>query len=206
MTKICFVDVDGPMIPLRAYKLPKQTPIVSVFDPCAVAMLKALLDESGAKIVVSSTWGDAGKVKCAQLFRKNGLNPKQYFHEDWITPRRFSFGETSRTMEIKGWLNNHPEVTHYVALDDESLTHDILPHAVQCDAHEGFSWRNYLEAKIMLGIYNDEAEKQNIEADIWYKKRREILRTIRRTEPNAYLTQEAANLVFPRMPPNKDDF
>jgi hypothetical protein len=173
MSKVVFLDIDGPMIPVKAYHLAKQTKPASIFDPCATAMLLKMLEESGAKIVISSTWGQLGKVKCKALLRKNGINPS-YMHDDWITPRKFS---SQRMHEIKWWLDDHPEVTHYVALDDEDLLTDFVPNAVLCDSQEGFSFRNYLESRVFLDI-----PKHGTTADeeyIVYCKRREVWRLAR---------------------------
>lgn len=148
ITKAIFVDVDGPMIPARAMFLPGQTGIYSVFDPCATSMLLQLLDKSGAKIVISSTWGSQGYNKIVELFEKNGIN-RSYLHDDWRTPRKMS---SYRCHEIAWWLDNHPEITHYVAIEDEDLEPAFVPNAVKCDTYEGFSFRNYKECTAFLGI------------------------------------------------------
>lgn len=202
MTKIIFLDIDGPMIPMRAFCLPDQTQPFSVFDPCAVAMLNKLLAISDAKIVISSTWGVLGRDQCVEVLQKNGINPKK-LHKSWITPRKFS---SSRCHEIKWWLDDHPNVVDYVAIDDEDLHVDFVPKAVKCDAYEGFSWRNYLECCVHLDAY----ERPDIESQskyveyIEYMKRQEIWRTKRHNEPGQYLTWEAADLVFPKEPLNND--
>lgn len=185
MSKILFLDIDGPMIPVRAYFLPNQTPLVSVFDPCATSMLLRLLEDSGAKIVISSTWGHKGKERCEALLRDNGIDPS-YLHDDWVTPRKMS---SARFHEIGWWLMKHPEVTHYVAIDDEDLPVDWIPNAVLCDAAEGFSYRNYKECKVMLGIVED--------ADIVYMKRRELWRLARNGDPMKHKMSCLADELFP---------
>lgn len=201
--KYVFVDIDGPMIPMRAYFLPQQTPVVSIFDPCAVSMLLRLVHASQAKLVVSSSWGTQGYDACMEVFAKNGIHPN-LFHEDWVTPRKMS---SSRVQEIRMWLDRHPETTHYVALDDEGLDADFLPCAVQCDAYEGFSWRNFLECCVYLDAYShpDENNRQKYLAQVEYFKRREIRRTKRPNEFGVGLTREAADLIFPQTPANKDE-
>lgn len=193
ITKALFIDVDGPMIPVRAYYLPKQTRIASVFDPCAVAMVKKLLDESGAKIVISSSWGAQGLQTCADLFDKNDISANLYFHSDWVTPRSFS---STRHHEILEWLRDHPEITHYAAIDDESLPYDLLPNAVKCDAYEGFSYRNYLECKLMLDIALSENEASQIAAMLNWLKRSEVWRTFRKGEPGQWKAHEAVRMMF----------
>ena len=190
-TRCIFLDVDGPMIPVRAYFLSNQTKPASVFDPCATAMLLRLLEDSGAKLVISSTWGQFGKDRCEELLAKNGIDPS-YLHEDWVTPRKMS---SARYHEIKWWLDKHPEVTHYVAVDDENLPVDWIEHAVLCDGQEGFSFRNYLECKVMLGI--PESSPQGDQDRINYCKRREIWRLGRNGEKNQHHLWEFADSLFP---------
>lgn len=194
MTKVCFVDVDGPLIPTRAYFLPNQTTVVSIFDPCAVSLLLKIVEQSSAQLVVSSTWRSKGYDRCMELFEKNGIS-RNLFHTDWSTPRKMT---SSRTQEICWWLAAHPEITHYVAIDDEHLDYDLLPNTVQCDEYEGFSWRNYMECCVFLESYGDFDTLETIQTQIEYNKRREIWRTKRKGEPGAYLTWQAADLVFPR--------
>lgn len=202
-TKVIFLDIDGPMIPLRAYFLPDQTSPVSVFDPCATSLLLRLIKDSGAQIVISSTWGLHGYGQCADLLKRNGIDPA-LMHKDWITPRKMS---SYRVNEIQWWLDRHPEVTHYVAIDDEGLTVTMVPNSVLCDAHEGFSWRNYLECCIYLDTFNgpDDPKRQHTADLITYFKRREIWRTKRTDEPGQPLTWHYADLLFPPIPPNSDD-
>lgn len=204
-TKIIFLDIDGPMIPMRAYHLPNQTSPVSMFDPCAVAMLNRLLAFSQAKIVCSSTWGMMGYDRWMELLGKNGIDTS-VVHKDWITPRRMS---SYRINEIKWWLDEHPEVVDYVAIDDEDLKFDWVPKAVKCDGYEGFSWRNYLECCVHLDAYEkpeyDSEKRDKYLEQIEYFKKREIWRTKRSGEPGSYLTWEAADLVFPKHPPTQDE-
>lgn len=165
-------------------------------------MLLRLVGFSGAKIVVSSTWGLQGYETNCTVLGQNGIDPA-LLHEDWITPRKMS---SSRASEIKWWLGDHPEVTHYVAIDDESLDFEFLPCAVQCDSNEGFSFRNYLECCVHLDAYEHptlESRAKYLE-QITYYKRREIWRTKRYNEPGSYLTWQAADLVFPRVESNDD--
>ena len=158
MSKVIFIDVDGPMIPVKAYWLPKQTkPIVSVFDPVATSLVNALIAQSGAKIVMSATCRHKGLDFVRDLLLKNGIDPI-HLHEDWSTPCKMS---SYRIHEICWWCDKHPEVTHYVAIDDEYLDPEWVQCAVRCCTYEGFSFLNYLQAEIFLDCHKDDAHKKD---------------------------------------------
>lgn len=193
MSKVIFLDIDGPMIPVRAYWLPTQTkPHVSVFDPVAVSLLNKLIEASGAKIVMSSSWRKQGYDVVVELLSKNGVDPK-HLHEDWDTPWKFS---SQRIHEIKWWLDDHSEVTHYVAIDDESLLTDFVPNAIQADTYEGFSLRNYLEAEAFLEAWVDEKQRDEHQRLILHLKHREVWRLKRPGEEDQWKTWEFASELF----------
>lgn len=134
MTKIIFLDIDGPMIPGRAYMLPKQTKIVTVFDPVAVSMLNTLCKERGWKIVVHSSWVRImGGQETVDHCVTQGLLA-EHFHEDAYCDEN----ENWRYTRVAKWLKNHPEVEKYVILDDEPYKADVFsnyPHPEELKNH-----------------------------------------------------------------------
>jgi hypothetical protein len=119
--KIIFLDIDGPLIPGRAYTLPNQTkPLVMTFDPVAVGLLNNFAEKRGWKFVIHSSWlrfhGEKETVKhCVDQGLKQEL-----FHED-----THCLGDISwRYSRVAEWLFRHPEVTHYMILDDEPYRAD----------------------------------------------------------------------------------
>lgn len=153
--KIIFLDVDGPMLPTRAYFLRanrSNNPYErQQFDPCAVAMVNVLLKASGAKLVISSTWAVnhqlGGKEKFSKVMVANGLNPAD-LHDDWMTPRKFS---SSRGLEIRWWLAEHPETTHWAALDDDPSIRRMSG-AVFCTMDDGLQMEHFQKARHLLGL------------------------------------------------------
>lgn len=146
--KVIFIDIDGPMIPLRAYSLPENhMTIVARFDPVAVAMVNRLVTEADAKIVISSTWRQQGWDKIALLLRLNGI-PLHHCHADWRTPYNGDAGQR-RADEILEWLGDHPEITHWVAFDDEPVPE---PGGVQCTMDDGLQWAHFDKARGLLGL------------------------------------------------------
>lgn len=158
MTTCIFLDFDGPMIPVKAFYLPNQTKPARIFDPCAVALLLSVIKRSNAKLVISSTHRQHGITDVKRTLRLNGL-PVKALHKDWATP----IGPKTRSEEIKQWLSAHPDVTNYVAIDDEKLTPDVR--AVRCSTQDGFGMLNYIESKLILNaidVDSDVPEEEQI--------------------------------------------
>jgi len=119
--RILFLDIDGPMIPQRAYDMPNQTrPIVTIFDPCAVGMINRACNKQKRKIVLHSSWirtkfietyvnGDVKEHCIAQ-----GIEA-ELFHDDAYCNRDVSW----RYDRVDLWLQDHPGTTDFVVLDDE---------------------------------------------------------------------------------------
>ena len=118
----------------------------------AVRELKRVLDATGARIVLSSSWRFFGFEAMKALFRMWGLD--SYYLDDtmqeyfpyregldgegakWEVRERCAqcfAGESyfqERSMEIREWLDRHPEVTAYAAVDDMDLTCGLEGHFV----------------------------------------------------------------------------
>ncbi len=119
--RVLFLDIDGPMIPNRAYALAEQTePYGTIFDNIAVAMINSICEASGAKIVLHTSWirtkyksriiemGHDVKEHCIG----QGLEEK-HFHENPYCDRDISY----RYDRIADWLSNN-EVDDFAILDN----------------------------------------------------------------------------------------
>lgn len=106
------------------------------FDEKAVKVLNSILEETGTEIVVSSDWrfhanleelGDyyesQGIIKrpISTTSRTEDVNP-----ELWKVLRFRADLELERSIEILDWLQKHPEVTNWVAVDDLDMSVDFL--------------------------------------------------------------------------------
>ena len=102
------------------------------FDKKAIKILNEILEETGAEIVVSSDWKlhatleelgeyyeSQGIIKKPIALTPNIQNCKDY-DSDFIWSPRWEL-EQMRTIEIKQYLHDHPEVTHWVAVDDLNM-------------------------------------------------------------------------------------
>ena len=119
------------------------------FDPRSVANLKKILDETGADIVISSSWKSFGLSELEEMWQDRGLPGKLI----GITPNSVSDEMllnadldhmelfSIRGMEIKEWLDKHDKkVSHYVIIDDmDNFLSSQKSHFVQTDPEVGIT-------------------------------------------------------------------
>lgn len=132
--KVIFTDVDGVLNEVTTLTRTKSQ--VIFIDEEKLLRLKRIVDATGAKIVLSSTWRydrdessiNSDFLELHEVFRKVGLEFYDYTPVDAIGIRR--------GMEIRAWLGLHPEVTKFVILDDELfdfVKRGLLPRLVKTD-------------------------------------------------------------------------
>lgn len=101
------------------------------FNKKAIEILNEILKETGAEIVVSSDWKKWANVKeLGEYYEQQGIDKKPIaftkFLQDCDVPQNFPWSRTydleqSRSLEIKQYLQDHPEITHWVAVDDLNM-------------------------------------------------------------------------------------
>jgi hypothetical protein len=106
------------------------------FDDKAVKVLNEILEETGADIVVSSDWRlHANLEELGEYYESQGIIKKpiavtdlfqDLFPKEWNAFRFRADLELERSMEINHWLENHPDVTHWVAVDDLDMSIKFL--------------------------------------------------------------------------------
>ena len=159
LKKVLFLDIDGVLNTQDWHsRMTKDTPRDEfgwVFDPVAVENLAHIVKETGASIVISSSWKFLGMEKLRKMWKNRNL-PGSILD---ITPNTVSdemlqnanLDEMElgvcRGNEIKEWLSRHKsEVSNYVIIDDFD---DLLPeqedHAVITNT--------------LIGITESDAEK-----------------------------------------------
>jgi len=144
--KVLMLDIDGVLnssrscVAFNGYPHDYDEKGMSMFDHCAIALIRKLCKETETDIVLSSTW---------RIHEKNPM-----VHADGLSlPIIDCTPVLSRTrgVEINAWLAAHPEVTCYAIVDDNS---DMLPaqrpYFVQTDFNAGLSLENYLDLKKIL--------------------------------------------------------
>lgn len=147
--KVLFLDIDGVMNSRQYIKRvdvdfddPKHQ-----MDPDAVVRLNAITNQTGASIVVTSTWR------------------KAFYYVEQLQECISSYGITapvvdmtldlvldgySRKDEIVVWLEAHSDVDAYVVLDDEGI--DLPGHLVQTKFDDGIQDHHVRMAVSILGV------------------------------------------------------
>lgn len=129
--KVIFLDVDGVLNMHTSggmYALNKKR----------LRLIQKLVQETGAFIVLSSTWRKFTKAlkKISRVLSYRGIKILD------ITPDFGNFPDKERRYrghEIQYWLDHHPEVEQYVILDDDG---DMLDSQL----------RNFVQTDGMIGL------------------------------------------------------
>jgi hypothetical protein len=111
--KVIFLDIDG-VLNCEKTRNPRKFPYV--VDKKLLARFEKLLDRTGAKVVLSSTW------RCDPV----GLLAAKYWRVPFIDVCP-DWPRSPRRNEILAWLSDHPRVTRFAVIDDEDDELDDLP-------------------------------------------------------------------------------
>ena len=157
--KIIFLDIDGVLNHEKFYKEFTEEGhddmkefFMNQIDPNSVKNLNILCDETGAKIVISSTWRHSGIEYCVDILTKCGLTGEIID----ITPTLRD--DCLRGNEILKWIKDNEllvgpyyQFTEYVILDDDS---DMLywqrNNFILIDRFVGLTMGNVFQAKRIL--------------------------------------------------------
>lgn len=128
--KVIFLDVDGVLNSVGWMEENKKYGLSRPVDPSKVRLLKQIIDSTGAKVVLSSTWrnvdGSNGEPEhevynC--LVRELGKCGIRIYS-------RTPLINNDRPKEIKAWLDSHPSVGEFVSLDDDFEYEDYQRHGI----------------------------------------------------------------------------
>ncbi|QQS34790.1 MAG: hypothetical protein IPM56_11010 [Ignavibacteriales bacterium] len=132
---IIFLDIDGVMNSERYYRrVNMKAPDWARFDPESVRLLKLLLDEFDARLVITSSW----RFGAAEMLNRelNRYSLKKYLHKNWKTDL---IGANERDKEINSWLKKSIDVKNFLILDDvDSYSGILRNHFVKTDIKTGF--------------------------------------------------------------------
>ena len=110
------------------------------FDKKAVKVLNSILEETGAEIVVSSDWKKhANLEELGDYYESQGIIKRPialtpsfigcYKPEgfEWIRSLQY---EQERSLEIAQYVKDHPQITHWVAVDDLNIAIEAMDYSV----------------------------------------------------------------------------
>lgn len=147
--KVIFLDVDG-VLNNMSWAVDMQKEGIYVFrdnllyEP-AILMLQDLVEETGAVIVLSSSWRKipSARADLVKILEKHQLR----IHSD--TP----YTAGIRGDDIKAWFADHKHcsIESYVIIDDDAdMLEEQLPYLVQTTFEDGLQDSHYRRAKAIL--------------------------------------------------------
>ena len=134
--KIIFLDIDGVLNSSQYRTQMGMEYFSQIIDRRKMPLLKHIVEETGAEVVLSSTWRkywkpgnnqpDSAGQYFLDLFQEYGL---------WIHSKTPVLERAGRNEEIQVWLNKHPCIDGYVILDDKDFgwSDALRAHFVQTD-------------------------------------------------------------------------
>jgi hypothetical protein len=145
--KVLFLDHDGVIClssewggryKKKGFDSNPETPMdirMDNFNEKAVKVLKEIIEKTDCELVISSDWKRHGTLEqLKEMFITRGIKPpiditpfytklavEQKLPKNLVIPY-FDNLAFERHIEIEHWLKEHPEVTHWVAVDDLDMT------------------------------------------------------------------------------------
>lgn len=110
--KVIFLDIDGVLNSDEYVDRVKKSDIQGIerdIDIEKVKLLKRAIDETGAKVVLSSTW----------RYTKNARYLKELLANYGIRLDSTPYIQDKRGLEIKKWLSENQGVEDFLIIDDE---------------------------------------------------------------------------------------
>ena len=149
--KVVFLDIDG-VLNSEDYVYSYREYGIAI-DPTRMVLLKQIIDETNAKIVLSTSWREHWE-KTPNECGKIGLQINSIFSQYNLeildkTPNL----RTRREQEIWYWLNKHPQVKNFIVLDDMFLCAEFLDgHFIKTSNH--FDGLDEADVEKAIGILN----------------------------------------------------
>jgi hypothetical protein len=148
--KIIFLDIDGVLNSQILYESGTREERGAMLYRKAIEQINRIVDETGAKIVISSSWRHSGLEECNGKLLRFGLKekaidvtPSLYFAKN-----KYDYNySVPRGCEIKAWMEMNKGIlgdkiskVRYVILDDDS---DMLywqrENFFWCDSYTGIT-------------------------------------------------------------------
>ena len=157
MNKIIFLDFDGVLNTEHYQGLlmyqgkPWQDKHGALFDPKSVGWLKRIIDETGADIVIESSWKYLGLEAMQRMWTDRQLPGRvidvtdSYVSDKWLLGADLDDIDPamwhSKGAEIASWLSEHSDGNvRYVIIDDEEVClKSQIPHFILTNPYDGIT-------------------------------------------------------------------
>ena len=159
--KVIFLDVDGVLNSDEYFEKTKGLNLQGIYqdiDVEKIKLLKKAVDETGAKVVLTSSW----------RYTKNAIKLKELLKEYEIFVDATPFIENKRGLEIKKWLLDNQNVDDFVILDDEifdSFDEDLLEKLIKISDGNGYNFGEGLLEKDVDEILERFGRKRDFEME-----------------------------------------
>ena len=162
--KLVFLDFDGVLnsseFAAHQYQNDESAQDsmgLDLFDPKTVECMNHIIDATGAKIIVTSSWRYLGLAKLQKLWKERGLHGEiigmtsLHVVDELILEKGMEWLEremngSPRSEEIAHWLKSYDINAKYVILDDLPMPEDIQSHAIQVNPKFGLSDQHVKQA------------------------------------------------------------
>ena len=173
MCKYLFLDFDGVLNTANYAKRLRKEGIDpfdefgAVFDPDAINNLKSIVEQTGCKIVLSSTWRNEGIVRMRALWKDRNLPDEMYSmtpillsttYNDARSGELFTIPKrNAKALEIQAWLHRYASESYqYVIIDDENVFFPMQQeHLVQTDENDGLTLK---KSQLAIEVLNNKKQ------------------------------------------------
>jgi len=144
--KIAFLDFDGVIAPLSFHHSS------SGFSASACANVQSILvKDPTVRLVVSSAWRRWGLEKIREILKENNVDSTKVIG---LTEADGGWDPENRASQIKDWLKKHPEIKHFVVLDDYPMP-ELDANAVKMNGYVGITQK---DVEIVLRILDGSSQ------------------------------------------------
>ena len=157
MSPIVFLDIDGVLVTHGS--IAKRAHGVSGVDPDCVSALNRILRETGAKIVISSTWRMIHSAdRMADLLMLWGVEGEIVGATPDLTvyERPPIYAPTMRGNEIQQWLNLNQHGAFVILDDDDDMVH-LSPYLVKTTFERGLTLE---DAETAIAVLQQQVGKE----------------------------------------------
>ncbi len=167
--KVIFLDIDGVLNNAKNFlhavlKVSGDLVQRGQFDPDCVRALNSITEQSGANLVLASTWRLGMPFKTMRkILRQQGVGGNLVDYTPYLTEPipgidRFPTEDGSyqpvrqltRGKEIQAWLDGVEQVDNFVILDDDSDMDHLQDHLVRTVFEEGLRLEHVEKALALL--------------------------------------------------------